>query len=236
MKKQLIASICLSVFIFVFTLWLTLPYENFAIAAIKGIEKQAKVSVSYSDIKSGSLSTTLSDLEIDNIPIGDVTLNYSPLKLLMGKITYSSTGVVNASGQLSADNSTIKGTVSSGLINSLITDVTFGGEVKVDAQLSMSDNTGKALAYADKATIKTPMGPMTFEKIDTDIDVKDNSIVVNKLTSKDSMELDLKGDIKVNKSNFERSMININGTFSLMNQTKEITLKGIADRLQPSIR
>jgi len=50
------------------------------------------------------------------------------------------------------------------------------------------------------------------------------------------MALDLKGNIRLNNKDITRSFIDISGTVNFMGQKKELTLKGLANNIQPSIR
>lgn len=235
MKKQIIMTAALSVVIFIFTLWLSLPYENFVLKGLGEAERQAKVSITYSDIDSGPLSTTLEDLQVNDIPVGNVKVSYSPFRLMTGSIGYSAAGAVNAKGKLSAGSFTLDGSISSGVLNKLIEDAEFTGDIKADVKADLSEMKADIAASADKVKLQTPMGPMEFEKIDIEAGYDKNTVTLKKLTSQDSMELNLKGTIRVNTRMPDKSFVDLNGTFNLIGQEKQIRLKGRADKLEPSI-
>jgi len=236
MKKKIITASALAILIFVFTLWLTLPYENFVIKGLSDAGKQAGISISYADISSGPLSTTLKKFEVDGNPIGTVKIYYSPLKLMTGKISYKSSGAVNAEGNASNNSITFKGKVSSGLINSLIKDVDIEGDLQADIKANPEEGSADFTLLTDKLKLNTPLGPMDFEKVNANAVLENNKLTLNKLTSEDSMALDLKGNIRLNNKDITRSFIDISGTVNFMGQKKELTLKGLANNIQPSIR
>jgi hypothetical protein len=236
MKKQIIAASVLSVVIFIFTLWITLPYENFVQKALTQAEKQGGISISFSDISSGPLSTTLEELELNGNPIGTVKLSYSPLKLIMGKVGYRTSGAVNAAGVLSSDDITFKGRVSSGLINGLTDELSITGDLQADIKANPEINKAGFAIFAEKLKLNTPMGPMDFEKVTAEAVLGDNRLTINKLTSEGSMELNLKGTVRFNPKDITRSLVDMSGTFNFLGEQKQLTLKGLADNIQPSIR
>ncbi|ADD67278.1 hypothetical protein Dacet_0480 [Denitrovibrio acetiphilus DSM 12809] len=236
MKNKIIYSAITFVLVFLITLWLTLPYSKIVAGALKNAERQAKIDIRYSEQKSGPLSTTFSDVAVNEIPVGDVKISYSPFRLITGSVGYKTAGAVNLKGKLSSGRVTAKGTVSSGLINNLTDKVSFNGDVLLDMDASLKDGTMSMEASADKASIDTPMGPMAFEKITAAAQKEKNKITLTKLASEDSMKLDLKGEIRVNNRTPEKSVVSITGTFDLMGQTKKLVLQGRADNITPSIR
>lgn len=236
MKRKILLSIITFVVIFITALWLSLPYENIAVKAIKTIEQTAKIDLKYDQLKSGPLSTSISALEAKNIPLGELSLNHSPLNLIFGNIGYKLSGTINSEGKLSANNVTLVGNISSGVINNFTDQVKITGDLKADIRFNPQNSSAEVVAQAGKAGIKTPMGMMDFEKVSIEVSSKGKRVNIRKLASDDSMALNLSGTIIINERAPERSTVNIRGTFNLAGQKKEIILNGRADRLTPSIR
>ena len=236
MKRKILLSIVTFLIVFITTIWLSLPYENIAVKAIKTIEKTAKIDLEYEQLKSGPLSTQLNALEAKEIPLGKLTLYHGPLSLISGNIGYELSGTINAEGKLSAKNITLVGDISSGIINNLTDQLKVTGDIKADIGFNPQENSSEVSAEAGKIGIKTPMGMMDFENITLEINSIGRRVNIKRLTSDDAMALNLSGTIIINGKAPERSSVNINGTFDLAGQKKKIVLNGRADRLTPSIR
>jgi hypothetical protein len=235
MRKQIAASVAAFIIIFTATIWLSLPYENFARQAMAQAG-QSGIKLETSGLKSGPFSTDISDLFINENPIGDIHLSYSPITLLTRSISFTSSGAVESAGVVSPAELTAEGSISSGLVNSQTSEATFNGDIKLKIKANLKSKTATVTAYAEKATINTPMGPMAFERINAEADYQKGLIIIKKLTSEDDLALNLKGEVKINMKRPEKSTVNISGTFNLLGQDKNITLKGSADKLTPSIR
>lgn len=234
-KKITYGSIVFIVSFIIFT-WLMLPYEQFAESMISRAIADSGANISYSELKSGPFSTKISGIEAETMPIGDVTLSYSPLSMITRSAGLKFEGSINGEGKISSKELNFLTTINPSLVNSQIELAELEGELRVEGRVPFQGEPALFAANSDKITVTTPLGPLAFEKVSSIVSVKGSNIDLKSLKSDDSMKLNLKGAVRLNKRNIDRSSANISGTFSLMGSEKKLTLVGRLSNLKPSIR
>jgi len=232
MKRQIALSASLFASVFITALWLSLPYGHFAEKALSRIRSD----ISYSSISSSPLSTEIRGLEIEKLPIGDVEIGYSPARLVTKSISFKSAGMIEGSGRLSMKSVSANITVSGGLIKQLTDQVDFKKPLVISVEGSPIDSFADITAESKELTLKSPIGNLDFKDVRAEINVNGNRINIKSLTSGDETKLSLSGDIILNRNRPESSQTNLRGTLDFLGETKEITLKGRLNNLQPSLR
>jgi len=237
MKKKILIGSAVFIVVFLITLFLTFPYQNVVAKAVIAAAAKSGLQISYNDVQAGPFRTVFKELEINDIPIDSLEASYSPLSILSKSATIKLKGLIKADAKVSPTSTEYEAEISESVINS------FSGEKAVlSAPLSVkgtgnpSEQSADFTATVSKIEIESPVGKLPFENIQADITIKGNDITINKLTSRDDMNLDLKGLLKVNPKNLERSIVNIKGTADVFGQQKQITLVGRIDNIQPSIK
>jgi len=236
MKGKILASTTLFIVTFVISLWLMFPYEKFAISIINSATAKSGIDISYEEIESGALSTTLSELEINSIPIGKLKVGYSPLSIISKAITVDSSGYVNLKSTLSEKSSKFDLKTGGAILNALSKDVKFSGDLKSDGVFSIKEETADLKAYIDNISFKTPVGEMSLRDVRGNFNLEGDKLTVRSLTSEDSTKLRLKGDIRINRRNPVKSFVNLSGSLNLFGQEKRIRLSGRGTNIKPEIK
>jgi hypothetical protein len=236
MKQKVFAALAVFIITFLTVVLATLPYENYAVKALNRAKKQSGLKISYDSIKAGAFGADIEGLQVQNLPIGHVAVGYTPLSLITRSTDITSSGAVNGVLEISGAETSYKAEISSGLLQNISEEFSVSGSVAVEGTGNTKKQTADISALLDKITVKTPLGPLDFEKVSADIRVEGNDINIRKLTSDDSMALNLTGSIKVNSKNSAMSVIFIKGTANILGASKEIILQGTPSKLTPSIR
>lgn len=237
MKNKILIGSAVFILVFLITLFISFPYQNVVAKAVITAAAKSGLKISYNEIQSGPFGTVFKELEINDIPIDSLEASYSPLSLFSKSATITIKGLINADAKVSPTSTEYEAEISESVINR------FSGEKAVlSAPLivkgtgSPSEQSADFTATVSKIEVDSPVGKLPFENIQTDISVKGYAITVNKLTSRDDMNLDLKGLLKINPKNMEKTIVNIKGTADVFGQQKKISLVGRIDNIQPSIK
>jgi len=236
MKKKLLISTAAFAILFIFFFWMMFPYGNIVKMGISRAAKDAGINISYDLVDSGPFSTKFSDLEVNGVTVGDLTASYSPISLLTRNISISSKGLITCEAEISPSNVEFTAQISPEIINSYAKGkALLSSPLAVEGTGNPQGNTALIKASTDKIEVESPIGMLPFEKMNAEISIKGYDITINKLTSNDDMNLDLKGVLKINNKNMESSVVNINGTADVFGQKKNLKIIGRFSNLQTSI-
>jgi len=237
MKKKLLIGSAVFIVVFLITFFLSFPYQNVVSKVITKTGNKTGLKITYGDIQSGPFGTTLTNLEINEIPIDSMTVSYSPFSVFTKSADLETRGLIKADATLSPSSTEYEAEISESVINKFATPhAVLSAPVTVIGTGSPNDQSADFTASVGKIELESPIGKLPFENILADISIKGNNIIVNKLTSKDDMNLNLKGSVNINPKNMARSVVNIKGTAEVFGQEKKISLTGRIGNIKPSIK
>jgi len=236
MKKKILISTAVFTVIFIISIWTMIPYENLIKLSLTKIERSTKYNISYTSLSSGPLSTQIDNFEINNIPLGVIKAGHGPFNLISQKIDIDIKGPVTGEAVLSESKSSFDVSISSALINSFVEKAEFEGDIRAKGKGSPAKEEAEAVISLDKVTVDSELGPLSFEKINTELSVSGNTLTIKKLTSEDDFAMNLTGTVRINQKNFAQSLVNISGSINVFGEKKELLIKGRFSSLQPSIR
>ncbi|PLX68502.1 MAG: hypothetical protein C0603_04940 [Denitrovibrio sp.] len=236
MKRKIVLSSTVFIITLIAFIWIMFPYDKIAVVAISKIQSTSKVKINYSQVSSGAFSTKISNLEVDDIPVGNVTLHYSPLTFISRSVSVDSVGTINGTAKLSEKHVEVDLDINPAIINSLTKEAEFSGKLALRGEGAPLDMSLTAHIDSDKVGINTPIGKLDFESVSTELTLEKNTLTIVQLTSKDDMALNLNGTIILNMRRPEISVSNIKGRVNVLGTQKNITLKGRLNNIKPSIR
>ena len=237
MIKKVSAGAGVFAAVFIISVWLMFPYRNVVTKAVTAAAKDSGLNISYSEVHSGPFSTVFENLDINGVPLDSLKASYSPLSVFTRSAGIKTEGLIKADADVSPSSTEYKAEISESVINSIA-----GGKAVLSAPLILEgtgapdEHTAELTLAIAKLELDSPIGKLPFENLEADISVKGAEIKINKLTSKDDMNLNLRGIIKIDFKRAERSMVSISGTADVFGQQKKLTLSGRFDKIQPSIK
>lgn len=235
--KNILAVISVFSAVFIISLFLMFPYSAIIGYAFDKASSKAGITAGYTALDAGPFSADFENLEINSAPVGDMKVSYSPLSVFTKKATILIQGPVNSQIELSPEKTVYAAEINSALINSFAKGAAvFNTPFKFAGTANPAENKAEFTAVAESIEIDSPIGKLPFENITAQISVNGSSITVKKLTSKDSMNLNMKGIIRINPADIQSSVVNIKGSADVFGEKKEVMLMGRLDSIQPSIR
>jgi hypothetical protein len=232
MNRILISA---GVFILVFAaaLWIFFPFGIYIEGAAIKAAKNMGMPLKYESMRSGMLSTQLTGVSLGSNEIGDVTFHHTPLTLFTGSMTVDVKGIYNAQAKISDSAMEFDVTTSGKALDFIKEPVSLDGDVNIKGTINIKENTSAIQATASKMVMQTPLGEMPFENVSTDIETKGKVVTIKHLRSGDKNELDMTGNIKINKLNITKTSVNISGSIKFAGQKQNLTISGKVGNLHP---
>lgn len=234
MKKKILINCLVFVLALVFFTFLLFPYSKVTEYYVLKAASNAGININIGTTKASIFGAEFLNVTIDDQKANKIQIGYSPLSIF----TKSFFAKVESKA-VTGTGSFKKGETKMDMLLSLA-EFPEARKIGVDGDVALSLNLvgekGNGNIRSSRLVIPTDFGSIPLTNLAGNLLIEKNIVVVSELKSDGTTKLNLKGNLRINKQNIEKSLISLAGTLDVAGMEKEIAIVGALGSPQISVK
>ncbi len=224
-KKIILSSIAFIVSLFL-SLIIFVPYSQIAVKIVNNLIKENNIDVSYNKLEINLFGAEVTKLKSKNFEVDKINLSYNPISLLLKRVSFSAeSDLFNANGKF-ASNTLNADIVASVAGIAKMYGFSGGGRVNANIKYNIDKKTGDITLDSGNISFKHPLMNIEADSLSASASAQNNIITINEAKINGKTSLDAKGNITLNLSKINHSILNISGKAGLMGMNLNFRLTG----------
>ncbi|MDY6820243.1 MAG: hypothetical protein SVN78_01300 [Deferribacterota bacterium] len=204
------------------------PYEIIITNFINKISESYNIPIQYSNINSSLFKSSIGELNIlinDNIKINNINIKYSPFSIITNNFAIKADDKnLKLTGYL--NNNNLKTDINLNINNANLQNVVWNGNLDIKSNINLKSYRGNVDIHSNKLALTISDKKINIDNIVFKSFVSNDQIEINNLKISGDLKASANGIIFINKNNLKYSSMNIRGTVTMDNQSKNIFVRG----------
>lgn len=193
------------------TAFFAFPYETAIRYGLNSYSRDTRTPMSYESISAGPFSATITELKVGGIPLGEVSVEYSPLSLLtQSALVRIASPLTMAALDISGDDFTLQGTLSLDEFGKVM-DYRVKGDATIRASYNLATGAGKADVMTEKMRGKNDVMDYDTTTGVAKITMTERTMAIDSYTTQGTTQFNLRGRAIISAGDIGNSALTIAG-------------------------